>query len=148
MPLIEESSYANPPVLQRGGHLQSIFPGLFRKVKGVDYQRERIETADDDFLDLDWVRRPGNRRLVIVSHGLEADSRAQYCMGTAKYFHQHGWDALAWNCRSCSGEMNRQFAANMEMFHVTNGYLGGMKEVFMEILQIQRQILTELVRRQ
>lgn len=46
------------------------------------------------------------------------------------------------------GEMNRQFAANMEMFHVTNGYLGGMKEVFMEILQIQRQILTELVRRQ
>jgi len=46
------------------------------------------------------------------------------------------------------GEMNRQFAANMEMFHVTNGYLGGMKEIFMEILQIQRQILTELVRRQ
>ena len=46
------------------------------------------------------------------------------------------------------GEMNRQFAANMEMFHVTNGYLGGMKEVFMEILQIQRQILTEMVRRQ
>ncbi len=114
MPLIPNSSYPGPPFLQRGGHLQSIIPGVFRRVKGVDYQRERIETADGDFLDLDWLQRPepGNR-LMIVTHGLESSSEAQYCMGTAKLFNQHGWDALAWNCRSCSGEMNRKF----KMYH-------------------------------
>lgn len=35
------------------GHLQTIIPSLFRKVQ-VTYVRERIETPDDDFLDLDW----------------------------------------------------------------------------------------------
>ncbi len=114
MPLIPQSSYPGPPFLQRGGHLQSMIPGLFRRVKGVEYQRERIETPDGDFLDLDWLLKPErSQRLVIVSHGLESNSQAQYCLGTAKIFAQHGWDALAWNCRSCSGEMNRKF----RMYH-------------------------------
>lgn len=114
MPLIPQSSFPGSPFWQRGGHLQSMIPGLFRRVKGVDYQRERIETPDADFLDLDWLRKPdSSRRLVVISHGLEADSRSQYCLGTAKYFALHGWDALAWNCRSCSGEMNRNF----RMYH-------------------------------
>lgn len=114
MPLIAQSSYPGPPFLQRGGHLQSIIPGLFRRVKNVDYQRERIETADGDFLDLDWLRGPApSSKLMIVSHGLESNSSASYCLGTAKLFSQNGWDALAWNCRSCSGEMNRKF----RMYH-------------------------------
>jgi len=110
MPLVTESTYPGAPFWQRGGHLQSILPGLFRRVQGVDYQRERIETPDADFLDLDWLKHPqGSRRLVLISHGLEGSSDAQYCKGTAKYFVQNGWDALVWNCRSCSGEMNRNF---------------------------------------
>ncbi|MDO8366589.1 MAG: alpha/beta fold hydrolase [Saprospiraceae bacterium] len=121
MPLIPKSSYPGPPFLQRGGHLQSILPGLFRRVKGVDYQRERIETPDGDFLDLDWLQKnvahlkgvPRLRRLVIITHGLESNSGASYCLGTVKLFAQNGWDALAWNCRSCSGEMNRKF----RMYH-------------------------------
>ena len=43
-------------------HLQTIVPNLYRKVEGVLYNRERIETWDDDFLDLDWIpsRRAAN----------------------------------------------------------------------------------------
>lgn len=112
--MILKSTYPGAPVWQSGGHLQSIIPGVFRKVKGVHYQRERIETPDGDFLDLDWLRGPEpRRRLMIVTHGLEASSEAQYCRGTAKIFYENGWDALAWNCRSCSGEMNRRF----RMYH-------------------------------
>ncbi|MFN0215411.1 MAG: YheT family hydrolase [Saprospiraceae bacterium] len=114
MPLIPQSSYPGPPFWQRGGHLQTLLPGLFRRVKGVDFQRERIETPDHDFLDLDWLHSPEpNRSLVLITHGLEGSSQAQYCQGTAKLFVQNGWDALAWNCRSCSGEMNRAF----RMYH-------------------------------
>lgn len=109
MPLIHHSSYPGAPKWQRGGHLQTLGPGLLRRVKGIDYQRERIETPDGDFLDLDWLRAGKTRRLVVITHGLEGNSGAQYVQGTAKLFSQQGWDALAWNCRSCSGEMNHQF---------------------------------------
>lgn len=109
MPVIETSSYKGPPRWQWNGHIQTMIPGVFRRVKGVEYQRERIETPDGDFLDLDWLRQPEHERLVVISHGLEGDSRAQYVRGTARLFFENGWDVLAWNCRSCSGEMNRRF---------------------------------------
>jgi predicted alpha/beta-fold hydrolase len=87
-------------------HYQTIAPNLFRSV-AIDYRRERIDTPDGDFLDLDWLDHPRSRQLVILSHGLEGDSRRVYVAGAARFFHERGWHALAWNCRSCSGEMNR-----------------------------------------
>ena len=87
--------------------METIFPSALRKVKGVEYQRERIETRDDDFLDIDWVK-DNNSRLIIVSHGLEGSSDRPYILGIAKLFSANSWDILAWNCRSCSGEMNRR----------------------------------------
>lgn len=106
--LIFASESFVPPALQFSGHLQTIVPGLMRRVHGVQYVRERIATPDDDFLDLDWIRK-GHRRLVVLTHGLEGSSERQYMRGMAKLFSQNNWDVLAWNCRSCSGEMNRAF---------------------------------------
>jgi uncharacterized protein len=105
--LIEKSSYKNPPRLQFNGHLQTIMPA-FRKIEGVQYERIRIETADDDFFDLDVLFK-GNKNLMILCHGLEGNSARPYIQSMAKYFHDKKWDIIAWNCRSCSGEMNRQF---------------------------------------
>ena len=70
------------------------------------YRRERINTPDGDFLDLDWAEK-GRKRLLILSHGLEGSSTRGYMRGMANYFFNREWDVLAWNCRSCSGEMNR-----------------------------------------
>jgi predicted alpha/beta-fold hydrolase len=109
MPVIRHSD-CNPPAWLFNGHLQTIVPSTFRRVYGVLYQRERIETPDGDFLDLDWAHapnRPDADQLVIISHGLEGSSDRHYVKGMAKVFNRVGWDALAWNCRGCSGEMNR-----------------------------------------
>ncbi len=46
-------------------------------------------------------------KLVIIYHGPEGNSARHYSKGVAHYFYQQGWDTLAWNCRGCSGEMNR-----------------------------------------
>ncbi len=100
-----------PPWWARNGHIQSIYPSLFRKLSTEIYTRERIETPDQDFLDLDWARSSETcraKRLVILSHGLEGHSRRPYVLGMAKIAIQHKWDALAWNFRSCSGEPNRK----------------------------------------
>lgn len=103
MPLLE-SAYTSPYLIPNG-HFETIYPSMFRKVEGVHYRRERIPTDDGDFLDLDWSTC-GADRLLVVSHGLEGNSGRAYVKGFVKYFNQRGWDVLAWNCRSCSGEMN------------------------------------------
>ena len=103
------SAYPGPPLYQYNGHLQTVVPSLTRKVSGVVYQRERLTLTDGDFVDLDWLRQPQHTKLVVLTHGLEGDSHRQYVKGTACLFHANSFDVLAWNCRSCSGEMNYAF---------------------------------------
>lgn len=106
MSIIENSSYKRPSILFNR-HFETIVPGLLRKIQTrIPYQRERISTADDDFLDLDWIKKD-SERLIIISHGLEGDSSRPYVIGMANAFSDNGWDVLAWNFRGCSGEMNR-----------------------------------------
>lgn len=113
MPLIE-TTY-RPGSFPRGAHIETLLPALLRFVRGVRYERERIATADGDFLDLDWAyarssgvtTEPSARGLVILSHGLEGHSRRPYILGMARAFLGAGRDVLAWNCRGCSGEVNR-----------------------------------------
>lgn len=106
MPLTSDSLYQRPNWLF-SGHLETIYPALFRKVEIQKPKRERIETPDGDFLDLDWFNT-GSTRLVIVSHGLEGNSTRPYMLGMAREFTQKGFDVLTWNFRGCSGEMNRK----------------------------------------
>lgn len=107
MPVLPKPFF-KPPFWQFNGHLQTIVPSLFRKVRFDYHQRERLELPDGDFVDLDWhFTSPQRKKLVIITHGLEGDSRRHYVLGMAKAFVQQGYDALGWNCRSCSGELNR-----------------------------------------
>ncbi|WP_428654991.1 YheT family hydrolase [Runella sp.] len=119
MPVLSTNTH-RPPSWLPNGHYQSIYPSLFRKVK-PPYQRERLTTPDDDFLDLDWsfannkgqstkakVLKPVLPPLIILSHGLEGNSTRQYVTGMVKLLTANGYDCLAWNYRSCSGEINRQ----------------------------------------
>ncbi|MBO9614145.1 MAG: alpha/beta fold hydrolase [Dyadobacter sp.] len=108
MPLVQISSKISPYWLPNG-HFQSIYPALFRQVNGIKYFREKIVTPDDDFLNLDWsyAETAGKKSVVILSHGLEGNSTRQYITGMVKLLTRHGFDCLAWNFRSCGGEMNQ-----------------------------------------
>lgn len=121
MPVLKNSTYRPSPLLING-HLETIAPALFRKVTGVHYERERLVLLDDDFVDLDWLDN-GSRNLVVLTHGLEGSSDRQYMAGMARMFFEQKWDVLAWNCRSCSGEMNKA----LRMYH--HGEIGDFGEV-------------------
>jgi len=97
--------YSRPPFLFNR-HVETIYPALFRKVNLPAYQRERINTSDADFLDLDWLQT-NSKKLVVISHGLEGNSHRAYVKGMAHIFFKNGFDILAWNYRGCSGELNR-----------------------------------------
>ncbi|PIE31702.1 alpha/beta hydrolase [candidate division KSB3 bacterium] len=105
MPLLQHSDYT-PPFIFRNPHLHTIYPSIFRKVNGVSFTRERIDTPDGDFLDLDWSRI-GAKKLILAIHGLEGSSHSGYIPGIIHAFQRRGWDGVALNLRSCSGEPNR-----------------------------------------
>jgi hypothetical protein len=104
MPFVR-STYA-PPFFLRGAHVQTILGAVLPRGKNVRYERERLELADGDFLDLDWSR-VGSDRLVILTQGLEGEASDSITRGLAASWNAAGWDALAWNYRGCSGEPNR-----------------------------------------
>lgn len=111
MPLIQEDNY-RPAFPFQNGHLNTIYPALFRKRHQLPWKRQRLTTPDDDFVDVDCLKKD-NRRLAILCHGLEGSSDSQYILGTADLLFKNGWDIAAVNHRGCSGEMNRQ----VQMYH-------------------------------
>ncbi len=110
MPIIK-SNY-NPPLIFKNGHFSTIHSGLYRSVSGVYQKRERITLSDQDFIDLDWSFAAFHKnvsKLIVILHGLEGNAQRAYVKGTAKVFNRNGYDAVAMNFRSCSGELNRLF---------------------------------------
>ena len=53
MPLLQSSTYQRPKYLFNG-HLETVYPAIFRKLELIPTQKERIETHDGDFLEIDW----------------------------------------------------------------------------------------------
>ncbi|MBI3994525.1 MAG: hydrolase [Nitrospirae bacterium] len=95
----------------RGAHGQTVWRRLFGGGPEPSYRRERFETSDGDFVDLDWFdseNQTGDRPLVVVLHGLEGSSRSNYVIGLLREADRRGWDGVAMNFRSCSGELNRR----------------------------------------
>jgi len=108
MPLVP--SLYNPPLLFKNGHISTVYYGLFRKIDDLDQERERIELADSDFMDLDWsFSEAPSKKVVILLHGLEGHGQRPYITGSAKYLNASGYDCCAVNFRGCSGETNRLF---------------------------------------
>ncbi|WP_448254281.1 YheT family hydrolase [Ottowia oryzae] len=123
-----------------GGQLQTIGPALWaRRVAGppIRYRRERWDTPDGDFVDVDWLDNaapaaaaatetatgqaakaaPGNPRkpyasrssqpLLVLFHGLEGSSRSHYAEALADWARAQGVALAVPHFRGCSGTINR-----------------------------------------
>ena len=91
--------------------MQSIYP-LLIKPDPFPYHRERWETPDGDFIDLDWnsaspVSCNDSTPLVILFHGLEGNSRSHYARALMQALQRVGWAGVVVHFRGCSGEPNR-----------------------------------------
>ena len=95
-----------------GSHAQTIYP-LLIKPQPYPYFRERWETPDDDFIDLDWnamaVRSmfAPSAPLVVLFHGLEGNSNSHYALTLMQALDAVGWGGVVVHFRGCSGEPNR-----------------------------------------
>jgi len=93
-----------------GPHLQTLWQPLVRNHPEIEVRRERIETKDGDFLDLDW-HGESHRPLVILLHGLTGSTRSPYIVGMQTALGLNGFRSVAMNFRGCSGSPNRTWKA-------------------------------------
>jgi uncharacterized protein len=91
-----------------GGHLQTIVAALLPAPR-IAWKRERWETPDGDFIDLDWASGDANPEspLIALFHGLEGNSSSPYARNIAAQALATGWRCVVPHFRGCSGELNR-----------------------------------------
>jgi predicted alpha/beta-fold hydrolase len=99
-----------------GGDAQTIYAKLIVRRARVAYRRERWETPDGDFIDLDWLEEPSvvsresspdARPLVALFHGLEGSSRGNYALALMAELSSRGLRGVVVHFRGCGGEPNR-----------------------------------------
>lgn len=104
------------PAWLPGGHAQTIYPLLIRPAP-PPLRRERWETPDGDFIDLDWCDAAVDASpppsltpppLLALFHGLEGSSASHYAAGLMHAVRGRGWRGVVVHFRGCSGELNRQ----------------------------------------
>ncbi|WP_027212498.1 YheT family hydrolase [Burkholderia sp. WSM2232] len=105
-------------------HVQTIVPSLFARRPAVSFRRERWDTPDGDFIDVDWVRHDNppasavtgdagrqlpaaDAPLLVLFHGLEGSSASHYASALMAAARDYGWHGVVPHFRSCSGELNR-----------------------------------------
>lgn len=92
-----------------GGHLQTLGGKFLRPASDPGLRRERWDTPDGDFLDLDFGPDPGDDApVVLVLHGLEGSTGRGYVRGLMGELLGRGVLPVGLNFRSCSGELNRR----------------------------------------
>lgn len=110
-----EAPIFRPPWWLRSPHAQTIAGKYLRPDPGITLRRERIETPDGDFIDLDFALPPDGRGseelrsapVALVLHGLEGSARRGYMLLTYRELISAGLRPVGMNFRSCSGEPNR-----------------------------------------
>jgi len=92
-----------------GGHAQTVGGRFLRRLDRGKLDVERVELPDGDFVDLHESADglSDDAPLVVILHGLEGSSRANYVTTMARELSAVGVRAVRLNFRGCSGEMNR-----------------------------------------
>ncbi|SDG81342.1 YheT family hydrolase [Paraburkholderia phenazinium] len=117
------------PLWLPNSHIQTIVPALFARLPAVTYRRERWDTPDGDFIELDWLVHEGrgarlalndpaigvqaggeqpspDAPLFVLFHGLEGSSASHYARTLMASAREFGWHGVVPHFRSCSGPLN------------------------------------------
>lgn len=120
------------------GHVQTVFASLFRVVRGVSYRRQRLDTPDGDFLDLDFSEVSENGPVAILVHGLEGSSQQGYMLGMTRALNLRGISVVSMNLRGCGGELNRRLTSynlgSTEDLHFVSQHIARMRPNAPQIL--------------
>src|SRR4029077_2596791 len=84
-------------------HLQTVYASLAAPAPAVELRRERWDTPDGDFVEVDFVDGPGDAPWVQLFHGLEGSSRSPYARMLMDAVRRRGWRGSVMNFRGRGG---------------------------------------------
>lgn len=92
-------------------HLQTLAPRFIRKKALFEPLWQRLNTQDNDFLDLAWsedwqTEKAQKKPIFILFHGLEGCFYSPYANGLMHAFASQGWLSVMMHFRGCSGQPN------------------------------------------
>jgi predicted alpha/beta-fold hydrolase len=90
-----------------GGNAQTIYASLFLPIVRPAVRRERWDTPDGDFVDVDRVDGAEGAPLLVLFHGLEGGTPSHYARALLAGARARGWHAALPHFRGCGGELNR-----------------------------------------
>jgi len=108
MPIIQDNKL-KPNIFFKNKHINTIYRHFIYK-KHIKYKRERIQTKDMDFLDLD-ISSIKSHKLILAIHGLEGNSHSNYIQSLVNKSNSSNYDVIAINLRGCSGEPNKKLSS-------------------------------------
>ncbi len=116
-------------------HLQTIWGAVARRPRQLLTVRERWELSDGDLVDVERLPAPNaSAPLLVVCHGLEGSSQANYVRGVLDQASRANMGAVALNFRGCSGEQNRM----ARFYH--SGETGDLAQVIDRLIGEQRDL--------
>jgi len=84
-------------------HAQTLWAAKVHPAPSPATTRERIETPDGDFLDLDWSTGQSGP-LVVLFHGLTGSAQSPYIRSVIAALEEAGIRSVLMHFRGCSGE--------------------------------------------
>ncbi|MEA3419770.1 MAG: hydrolase [Campylobacterota bacterium] len=106
----EQCKPFKPAIGLRNGHLQTLFPALFRKQTEPEVEIETFEFNDGDFTECYWHHKPPPESqipIVTLFHGLQGSFRSPYIQGMMHALHKVGFSSVLMHFRGCTGKENR-----------------------------------------
>ena len=97
----------NAPWWLTNRHMQTVWSTYARRDNPMPFRKERLDTPDDDFLDIYHLDNDPTKPRAVLLHGLEGSAKSKYIAGVCSQLREHGWNATVIEFRTCGGEMNR-----------------------------------------
>jgi len=98
----------NPSFFLKNKHIQTMYASFFRKFPKHDFFIENFTLNDGDFIECYWYKRPTNKPIVMLFHGLAGSYKSHYIQGMMQELYENGFDSVVVHFRSCSGVMNKK----------------------------------------
>ncbi|MBT0587870.1 hydrolase [Alteromonas oceanisediminis] len=96
-----------PSAWAKNRHVQTIWPRFFQRRQPLTFTEQRVETPDNDFVDLAWSAEPEPcKGIVVIFHGLEGSIRSHYANDIMAFLYTQGWRVVLMHFRGCSGSVN------------------------------------------